>query len=95
MSVKHKVGIFFSINDKKFVTEIEYRSRKLFEKLIKTYTENVNLCSAKDEEKLTYISIENFLFSAYEHLSEKPRANKLLINLIALNTVHPKQPKQY
>ena len=86
MSSNRKVVIFFSINEKKFVTEIEYRSRKQFEKLIKTYTINVDLCTAKDEEKLTYISIENFLMSAYENIGTKPRANKLLINLIALNS---------
>lgn len=80
-----KVGVFFSIDDSKYVTELDYKSRKQFEKLVKTYTKNVSIYNAKDHEKLTYISIENFLISAYEKLNKKPKANKLLVNLIALN----------
>lgn len=85
MNAKKKVGVFFSINNKKFVTEMEYRSRKQFEKLIKNYTLNVDLCSVKDDEVLTYISIENLLISAYNNIGEKPKAHKLLLNLMALN----------
>lgn len=79
------VGLFFSINNSKYATELNYRSIKQFEKLIKNYTKNVYPCNVKNSEKLTYISIDSFLMSAYENLKSKPRAKKMIINLMALN----------
>lgn len=84
-SQKRKVGIFFSIGDELFATEINYRSKMQFEKLIDQYTENAEICDPNDNAQMKFISIENILNAAMENLPKKQRINKLLINLIAQN----------
>lgn len=84
-SQKRKVGIFFSINNELFATEINYRSKMQFEKLIDKYTKNAEICDPNDNEQMKFISIENILDSAKKNLPKKQRINKLLINLIAQN----------
>lgn len=86
MQHDNKVGVFFSIGNKKYVTEVNYKSKSQFEKLLKNYTQNVKSCNINNRDKVTYVTVDSILNSAYHHLNKKQRANKLLINLMAQNS---------
>lgn len=83
---KRKVGVFFSIENEIFVTEIDYKSKNQFEKLITNYTKNVEICDPSDNEQIKFVSIDKILDSALTNLPKKQKISKLIINLIAQNS---------
>lgn len=83
---KRKVGLFFSINGELYATELDYKSKQQFEKLLEKHTKNVEICEPSDNEQIKFVSIENILNLAYENLQKKQRINKLLLNLMAQNS---------
>lgn len=87
-SQKRKVGIFFAVENKLFATELDYKSKSQFEKLISEYTINAEICDPNDNEQIKFVSIENILNSAYNKLPKKQRINKLLLNLMAQNSAN-------
>lgn len=84
-SQKRKIGIFFSIEDNLYATELDYKSKTQFEKLINHYTKNAEICYPRDNAQITFVSIENILNSAYKNLSKKQKINKMLLNIMAQN----------
>ena len=80
------VGVFFTVNNKKFVTTVDYRSKGRFKKLIEDFSKNAKIYNPKGNEKFMYIDINVILENAYEHLDKKANTNKLIYSLMAQNS---------
>lgn len=83
---KRTVGIFFMINNKKYVTQIDYRSKNNFIKLLENFAKNAKVYQPRDFEEFKFIPLEILLNNAYWNLENKQRASKLVINLMAQNS---------
>ena len=81
------IGTFFTIDDRKYVTILDYRSRIRFEKLINNYTTNVRICEPFNGEYFKFIPIEAILSAAHNYLENKRRANKLIYSIMAQNDI--------
>lgn len=82
------IGMFFTIEEKKFVTMVDYRSKGRFRKLLEDYSENAKIYEPYHGDNFKFVDLQIILDTACENLENKQRANKLILTLMAQNNIH-------
>jgi len=81
------IGMFFIIDDKKFVTMVDYRSKGRFKQLLERFSENAKIYEPQHGDNFKFINLEMILHTAYESLENKHRASKLIYTIMAQNNI--------
>lgn len=86
------IGVLFGMNDKKYVTLLDSRSRNRFKKLIKTWAMNGSLIDSPSEgDNFDYIDLDvilNEIETSYKKLENAEAFEKIVQNVFKLiNTI--------
>ena len=81
------IGMFFTIDDKKYVTMVDYRSKNRFKKLLETYSKNARIYTPIHDDEFRFVDLNIILKIAHENLENKQKANKLIYALMAQNDI--------
>lgn len=81
------VGLFFTINNNKYVTYIDYRSKNIFRKLLETFSKNARIYTKpKQDDNFKFLPINSIISDAEKNLNiEKTKVKKIILNMKALN----------
>jgi hypothetical protein len=79
--------LFFEIEEKKYVTLVDYRSKNRFKRLLEGYSQNAKIYTPKNNDLVMFINLNVILDSAYKNLENKQKASKLIYALMAQNDI--------
>jgi hypothetical protein len=81
------IGMFFKIEDQKYVTMVDYRSKNRFKRLIEGFSENAKIYTPQHNDNFKFVDLNIILNDAYENLENKQKASKLIFALMAQNDI--------